>query len=80
MGKVERYLQDVVKRMQESLHKITEKSLKTLLGGIERKEWIVMDPTQVTLTINLIKWVINVEKAFDMLKSNKSSISEAYTT
>ena len=75
MGKVERYLQDVVKRMQESLHKITEKSLKTLLSGIDRKEWIVMDPTQVTLTINLIKWVINVEKAFDLLKTNKNSIS-----
>ncbi len=68
-GKVENYLQDVVKRMRQSLHKITEKSLKTLLGGIDRPDWIVMDPTQVTLTINLIKWVLNVEKALDLLKT-----------
>ena len=69
-GKVEVYLQDVVKRIQDSLHEIMGKSLEKR-NQMEREDWIVLDPTQVTLNINLIMWVINVENAFNKLTTDK---------
>ena len=38
---------------------------------MEREDWIVLDPTQVTLNINLIMWVINVENAFNKLATEQ---------
>lgn len=63
MGKVESYLADVIDKMRSTLRSISEKSNKTK-EQMERKEWLLMDPSQVTLLMNLITWVSNVEEGF----------------
>ena len=63
MGKVEIYLQDIINIMRSSLKDIAKKSLKRF-GEIAKEQWLLEDPAQVTLLINVCSWVINVEKAF----------------
>jgi len=63
LGKVEVYLQDVINTMRSSLKEISRKSLK-MFSEVTKEEWLVQDPAQVTLLINLCSWVINCEKSF----------------
>jgi hypothetical protein len=48
--------------MRNTLKLISEKSHK-VHDTMERKDWLKMDPSQVTLLINLMNWVTNVETA-----------------
>ena len=73
MGKVECYLQDVIDTMRTSLREISKKSLKKF-QDLPKEDWLVQDPSQVTLLINLCSWVINCEKAFMELGSNKNAL------
>lgn len=61
-GKVETYLADVIDKMRSTLRGIAEKSNR-VKDTMERKDWLVMDPSQITLLMNLITWVTNVETA-----------------
>jgi hypothetical protein len=63
VGKVENYLADVIDSMKGCLNHIASKSVKNVLV-LPKDEWIRQDASQVTLLINLVCWVTNVEKAF----------------
>ena len=63
--------------MRGSLKDISKKSLKKFTE-IAKEDWIKQDPAQVTLLINNCMWVINVEKAFGQLASNKGAVKQAY--
>ena len=63
LGKVESYLADVIDTMRSTLRSISEKSNK-VKEQMERKEWLLIDPSQVTLLMNLITWVTNTEEGF----------------
>ena len=63
LGKVENYLADVIETMRKSLNIIAGKSVATY-GTIDKQAWIKMDPSQLTLIINLVNWVKNVEASF----------------
>lgn len=62
-GKVENYLQDVIDMMIKSLNVISAKSFQSF-NGMSKEDWIRQDPAQVTILINLVNWVKDVEKAF----------------
>jgi dynein heavy chain len=77
MGKVEVYLQDIIDLMRNSLRDIAKQSLKNF-GNTPKPTWLLQDPAQVTLLINVCSWVQNVEKAFLDSATNKDSVKEAY--
>lgn len=77
VGKVECYLQDVIDTMRESLREISKASLKKF-GTLNKEEWLVQDPAQVTLLINLCSYVQNVEKAFNNLTTDKEAIRSCH--
>lgn len=77
MGKVEIYLQDIIDTMRNSLRDIAKQSLKNF-GNTTKETWLLQDPAQVTLLINVCSWVKNVEKAFLEFGSNKNSIKDAH--
>ena len=63
VGKVENYLQDVIDMMRLSLKDIAADSLKRFAQK-PKKEWLNDDPAQITLLVNMVQWVVSVEKAF----------------
>jgi len=77
IGKVENYLADVIDTMRASLNQIASKSVVAFQTQ-DRQTWLKQDPTQITLLINLISWVQNVEGAFSQLKTDKNSLQKAY--
>lgn len=77
MGKVEIYFQDILDAMRGSLRDIAKKSLKRY-AEVTKETWLLEDPAQVTLLINVCSWAINVEKAFLALGSNKNAIKDCY--
>ncbi len=66
VNKVENYLDDVINRMRLSIKTIAADSLKRFMVKTKR-DWLEDDPAQVSLLVNLVNWVKNVEIAF---KSN----------
>jgi dynein heavy chain len=68
--KVENYLQDVIDMMRRSLKDIAADS-RIRFGQKEKSKWLADDPAQVTLLINMVNWVVNVETAFE----NKSMLA-----
>ena len=77
MGKVEVYLQDIINVMRSSLKDIAKRSLKRF-SEIAKEQWLLEDPAQVTLLINVCSWVINVEKGFLASASDKNAIQKCY--
>jgi dynein heavy chain len=77
MGKVEVYFQDIIDIMRSTLRDISKKSLKKF-SEVSKEAWLVEDPAQVTLLINVCSWVINVEKAFLALSTDKKAITRSY--
>jgi dynein heavy chain len=77
MGKVEVYFQDIIDIMRKSLKDISKKSLKRF-GEVTKETWLLEDPAQVTLLINVCSWVISVEKAFLEIGTNPKSIKACY--
>jgi dynein heavy chain len=77
MGKVEIYLQDIINIMRSSLKDISKKSLKRF-GEVAKEQWLLEDPAQVTLLINVCSWVINVEKSFKSMASDKNAVKKCY--
>ena len=77
MGKVEVYFQDIIDIMRNSIRDISKKSLKKF-GEITKEQWLLEDPAQVTLLINVCSWVIDVEKGFLTLGSNPNAIKDCY--
>lgn len=77
MGKVETYLQDVIDSMRSSLNNIAEKSVKAF-QTMQREEWLKMDPAQISLLVNMIQWVTDVEDGLRNLKSDKNSMVTAH--
>jgi len=78
MGKVETYLADVIEQMINSLRKLAENSV-IKYPSMSKKDWIAMDPAQVTLLVNLCNWVISVEGGFKQLASNKNAMASCFT-
>lgn len=77
LGKVEIYLQDVINIMRSSLKDIAVKSLKKFTE-IDKEQWLIQDPAQVTLLINNCAWVILVEKSFAAFAGDNKSVAKAY--
>ena len=64
VGKVENYLADVIDKMRSTLKEITNKS-HIAMESMSRADWLVMDPSQVTLLISLMDWVHRVEDSMN---------------
>jgi len=58
--------------MRDSIRDIAADSLKRFQKK-EKKDWLEDDPAQVSLLVNLVNWVSNVEKAFA-----ESAMSKCY--
>merc|ERR1712096_23948 len=71
-GKVEAYLNKVVDKMMACLNECTGKSLKRFKEQ-EKSEWLRVDPSQITLLVQMMDWVAAVEDSF-----NKNNTKEAY--
>jgi len=69
--KVENYLQDVIDRMRLSIKTIAADSLKRFAKKTKR-DWLEDDPAQVSLLVNLVNWVKNVESAFESKQMTKA--------
>ena len=69
--KVENYLQDVIDRMRLSIKTIAADSLKRFAKKTKR-DWLEDDPAQVSLLVNLVNWVKNVEHAFESKQMTKA--------
>ena len=61
-GEVENYFSDVLEKVKSTLKAIGGKSNKDILN-MERKEWLVQDPSQITLLVSLIDFVHRVEQS-----------------
>ena len=77
VGKVENYLGDVIDTMRNSLKHIGGKSIANQ-QVTPKGDWIKMDPSQITLLINLCVWVKNVEGGFHSLKGNPNAMKKAF--
>ena len=62
-GKVEIYLDDMIKSMNSTLKSIHGSSFKAI-ETMSRQEWMERDPAQITLLVNMIRWSANVEDCF----------------
>lgn len=76
VGKVETYLADVIDTMKGSLNHIGIKSVQGQ-ATLDKQVWIKQDASQITLLVNLVVWVKNVETAFKELKSNPNAMKKA---
>jgi len=72
-GKVESYLHKVIDVMRSSLRNIATTALNSL-GSTPREQFIQQNPAQVCLLINVVTWVINVEKGFQQLPNDPNAI------
>jgi len=77
VGKVENYLQDVIDTMKKSLNVIGVKSVSAFTTTA-KGDWLKMDPAQITLLINMLSWVTNVEKGFANLKTNAGAMKKTF--
>jgi dynein heavy chain len=77
LGKVESYLQDVLDIMRSSLKDIARESLKQF-EILDKEAWLMRDPAQVTLLINLCSWVMKCEGAFKVVGTNPNAVKEAW--
>ena len=75
LGKVENYLDLVLRFMFESLRVICKQAVKEVYT-METKEWIEKTPNQVTLLTYLIKFCVEVEKGINGLSSNPESMKK----
>ena len=73
VGKVETYLADIIDAICNSLKIIVEDSIKRFNNN-KREDWLRDDPSQVTLLVNLMDWVIKTEDAFVKLPSNPAAL------
>lgn len=55
MGKVETYLADVIDTMRATLNDNAAKSVVASKSN-DRNTWLKMDPSQITLLVNVIIW------------------------
>src|SRR4051794_17186763 len=78
VGKVETYLQDVIDTMKSSLNVIAAKCVVNYTQT-DKDTWLRKDPSQITLVVNLVNWVKNVEAAFQALKGNPGAMKKAFT-
>ena len=79
LGKVEIYLQDVIDRMRETLKVIGADSLPRFKQKA-KADWLFEDPAQITLLINMLSWVENVENALLNLSTKPDALKEAHQT
>lgn len=73
IGKVEIYLDDLINEMRNCLMLIVQDSIKRF-GNSERNDWLRDDPSQVTLLVNLMDWVIKSEDAFLKLPTDPNAL------
>jgi hypothetical protein len=67
MGKVETYLADVIDTMRATLNDAAAKSVVNHKTN-DKNTWLKMDPSQITLLVNIIAWCDTVEAHFLKLK------------
>lgn len=78
IGKVENYLQLVIDNMRETLRLILDDSQKRFAQQ-NREEWIPVDPSQITLLVNLFDWVNKTEAAFrGITQGNANALQQYY--
>lgn len=80
-GKVESYLHDIINAIISTMHRITTKSF-TNHSKVDRREWISMDPAQITLVVNNTLMTNSVEDCFKKISdgSNVNALKEYYKT
>ena len=80
-GKVENYLHDIINAIINTMHSITSKSFQNH-PKYERREWINMDPAQITLVVNNTIMTTHVEGCFKKISdgSNVNALKEYYKT
>jgi dynein heavy chain len=71
------YLQDIIDTMRSSLRDVSKISLRKFTE-VSKEKWLKEDPAQVTLLINNCQWVIEVEKGFTKLVSDKESMKKVF--
>lgn len=69
MGKVETYLADVIDTMRATLNDAAAKSVVNHKTN-DKNTWLKMDPSQITLLVNIIAWCDTVEAHFLKLKQD----------
>jgi len=67
----------IIAIVSAALLRISKKSLKRF-GEVAKEQWLLEDPAQVTLLINVCSWVINVEKSFKSMASDKNAVKKCY--
>jgi len=76
VGKTEEYLDTILIESCKVLKQLMNESFVEY-GKKSRVNWVLENKSaQITLLISLLQWVVNVEKAFSNLKSNKNAMSE----
>lgn len=63
--------------MRASLKEIGRKSI-VAFGQEEKAKWLMNDPAQITLLVNLVNWCVDVEDGFRKTASNKNAMRGAY--
>lgn len=73
LGKVENYLEDAIQTMRLTLKEIGRDSLSRF-QKLPKSEWLMQDPAQITILINMLSWVQNVEAGLLELANNPNSL------
>ena len=71
-------MEDVIGAMRTTLKEIGRDSL-TRFQKLPKAEWLMQDPAQITLLINMLSWVDNVETALLAQVTKADSLDVALT-
>ena len=71
-------MEDVIGAMRTTLKEIGRDSL-TCVQKLPKAEWLMQDPAQITLLINMLSWVDNVETALLAQATKADSFDVALT-
>lgn len=76
LGKTEEYLDQILVESTKVLRQLMNESFIDY-GKKARVNWVLENKSaQITLLISMLQWVVNVEKAFGSLKTNKKAMND----
>jgi len=64
VDKVEVYMLEIIKTVQDTLQTLCQNSIQKHAQLNNREQWLKIDPAQVTLLINFVIWVRDVDNSF----------------
>jgi len=77
VGKVERYMLDVIDTMRTSLRDYAIKSIENRYK-LDKVKWIENDPAQIALLVNAMDWSQQSEKAFALIQGGDLDALKSY--